>query len=339
MLSSDRHSSTSAARAQRGEPSDEERHVVISRSPAAAMWVLHCSTAGLCNRLRAVLSHRLAALELGCLLTVLWVPSQQCPGNFTDVFEALSGVQFVAHATAPIVSNEEAVHIESNNYHESVRGHRARMELCWAALALVPQLCQEVDENVLACTGDFVALHVRRTDHQTLYEPLVVAMQCQVSDTDFQRYCNAHPELQIFLATDCEDTQRRFLAANPARCHVGKHSIRAHVGSSLRQTSLRASAVDLFTCAEATIFKGSPFSSFSDAICHLRKVHGATDPRDEHTPELAPCDTPYWRRTIVASAHAQAARGNSMLMRMLRDVGVPLTGATEPDQDDGRGLD
>ena len=126
------------------------------------------------------------------------------------------------------------------------------------------------------------------------------------------------------MATDCEEVQGRLRARYRARCHVGGHPIGPQVGSSLRQTSLRASVVDLFTCVEATVFKGSPFSSFSDAICHLRTVHGAAHASDEHTPELAPTDTPHWRETILASARAQAAQGNPMLMRMLQDAGVPL---------------
>ena len=287
---------------------------------ASSRKVLRCSSAGLCNRLRAVLSHHLAATECGCTLTVVWTPSLQCPGNFADLFEPLAGVEFVtSYQIAEGDGGDDA-----NDYHESVKGQPARMQRCWAALALLPALCHEVDANVAACAGDFVAIHMRRTDHVALYEPLIVAMQCEASDGDFERFCEAHPERHIFVATDCEETQLRLRLRYPTRCHVGRHPFGVQSGSALRQTSLRASAVDLFTCVEATIFKGSPFSSFSDAICHLRAVHGASHASDEHTPELAPSDTPQWRETILASAHAQAAQGNAMLMRMLMDSGVDV---------------
>jgi len=311
----------------------------IQRPLAASRRVLHCSSAGLCNRLRAVLSHHLVATESSCLLTVVWAPSQQCPGTFTELFEPLPGVEFVAARGAAEDACTGGVVVEANDYHESIKGRPALIERCWAALTLLPALCDEVDANVAACGGAFIAVHVRRTDHAALYEPLIVTMACEVTDAELERFCDAHAALPVFVATDCHETQHRLCARYPARCRVGRHSIGMCGGSdvgrsvpsfdtlrqpSLRQTSLRASAVDLFTCVEATIFKGSPFSSFSDAICHLRAVHGATHVADEHTAELAPTDTPQWRETIVASAHAQAARGNPTLMRILQDVGVPL---------------
>jgi hypothetical protein len=310
------------ALAERHEQSES-----VPRPHSASEWVLRCSSAGLCNRLRAVLSHYLAALEHGALLTVVWAPSDQCPGHFTELFEPLAGVRFVTdYEPLARTHGDEAAQpldIESNDYHESVAGRSLRIEHCWTALTLLPELCEEVDANVRACSGDFVAIHVRRTDHRVLYEPLALAMHCAVADSDFERFCDAHPEAPIFVATDCVQAQQHFRSSYPARCCVGRHTIGHRTGTpSLRQTSLRASAVDLFTCVEATVFKGSPFSSFSDAICHLRAGHGASHPLDEHTPELAPCDTPHWRTTILASAHEQAAQGNTLLKSMLQSVGV-----------------
>ena len=51
----------------------------------------------------------------------------------------------------------------------------------------------------------------------------------------------------------------------------------------LRHTSVEAAVVDIFTAAQARVFKGTYRSSFSDAILHLRRCTGRTHPDDEHS--------------------------------------------------------
>jgi hypothetical protein len=257
----------------------------------------------------------------------VWSASEQCPGGFAECFEPLPGVRFVTGWPSLDGDETGAEIVDSNDYHTAIKGQRTRESLCWATLALLPSLCQEVDANVTTCGESFIAIHVRRTDHFLLYHALAVATQRQVSISDFHLFCDTHSERKIFLAADCAETQLCFGSRYPRRCHIGMHQIGPQIGSSLRQTTLRASAVDLFTCVEASIFKGSAFSSFSDAICHLRAMHGSTHERDEHNLEQAPSDTPYWRGVILATASAQAAHGNGMLTKMLQEAGVPTDNA------------
>ena len=46
---------------------------------------------GLCNRLRAILSYRVVALEQGRPLLVAWAEDDYCNGRFEDLFEPLPG--------------------------------------------------------------------------------------------------------------------------------------------------------------------------------------------------------------------------------------------------------
>ena len=49
-----------------------------------------------------------------------------------------------------------------------------------------------------------------------------------------------------------------------------------------RPTSVAAAVVDLFTCVAAGVFKGTRWSSFSDAVALLRRCHGRDSADDEH---------------------------------------------------------
>lgn len=53
-----------------------------------------------------------------------------------------------------------------------------------------------------------------------------------------------------------------------------------------RNTPLTDAVVELFVCSHAVAFKGSYYSSFSDAIMRLREVHGRASDRDEHDTQL-----------------------------------------------------
>ena len=264
------------AERERGDEPSPPQHII-----------LRCARAGLCNRLRTVLSYALVCAESGGSLDVIWKHSDECPGLFLDHFQPIPGVRFLDDGP-PF----DAEVIEANDYHPSVKGRPAREALCWAALVPLPQVRDEVEANVAACGDAFAACHVRRTDH------FAIAMGRHVGDDDFARFCDARAPTSVFLATDCAETRRGMRERCGARCIVGPHDY----ATGLRQTSLRASAVDLLTCARARVFKGSRFSSFSDAIARLRQVGGTAHPSDEHEHRDPPSDTPYWREAILKLA-------------------------------------
>ena len=85
----------------------------------------------------------------------------------------------------------------------------------------------------------------------------------------------------------------------------------------LRQTTLAASAADLLTCASARVFKGSRYSSFSDAVCRLRAARGTAHAHDEHRVLDAPSDTYLWAERILELAAAQRTERDPQLEALL----------------------
>ena len=315
-------------------PSMPKRHITLK-----------CSKSGLCNRLRTVLSHALFAAESdGAALTIVWSPTDECPGVFGDHFDPIPGVRFVEHMPATI--DEDGELVEANDYHASCKGLPAREALCWHLLQPTDAVRAAVAANLQRLGGAqrFLAVHVRRTDHYA------VAMRRHVTDDAFARFCDATsplaigaaghdqpsaPQLPIFIATDCATTQAAFATRYGPRCVYGSHHIgrtavepgpqmsaSVELPTSFRQTDLRASVVDLLTCAQALCFKGSRYSSFSDGISRLRTVRGTTHARDEHEHLNPPSDTPYWRQSILRLAAEQREVGDQTIARMLARSGV-----------------
>ena len=108
------------------------------------------------------------------------------------------------------------------------------------------------------------------------------------ADDEYERFADQYlASHTIFLATDNADTQRRFEARYGPHlftaCAISETSETAIAPKLVhRHTPLRHAVVDMFTCVQAEVFKGSPFSSFSDAIYHMRTVRGMRHAHDEH---------------------------------------------------------
>lgn len=113
---------------------------------------------------------------------------------------------------------------------------------------------------------------MRRTDHLT---------KASTPDADFVRFLTTtHAHLPIFVATDNAQTQRQLVFLFGDRVKALKPI--AEDSKALRHTALTDAVVELFTCVEASVFKGSYKSSFSDTIHHLRQVNGRRNEADEH---------------------------------------------------------
>lgn len=165
--------------------------------------------------------------------------------------------------------------------HPCVKGTEAE----WRAYGLLkpkPALQEAIDRNVreFGDDGDFVAAHIRRTDHTILF-----GVTKGSSDDDFARFFQRHANSKVYLATDNAATQQDLSAQ--LRFADGTSRMRAlpSIGQQarLRHTSVEAAVVDIFTAAQARVFKGTYRSSFSDAILHLRRCTGRTHLDDEHS--------------------------------------------------------
>ena len=243
-----------------------------------------CAEAGLCNKLRSVLSYRQVALERGRRLLVLWRLGVACEARFDELFEPLAGVAFV-HDVAEMAQPQREALVSAGgasaasvfDSHPAIKYTEAESHM-YSALEPLPPLRAAVRENLTACGGAFVAVHMRRTDHAAMFGDRTL-------DDAFFAFLDAHP-LPIFLATDNRDTQlavaRRYPGRLRALAPVGPAPAGEAAASEVRHTSVARAVVDLFTCVEAAHFMGTRMSSFSDAIALLRREGGRDVSADDH---------------------------------------------------------
>ena len=128
-----------------------------------------------------------------------------------------------------------------------------------------------------ACGSDYVAVHIRRTDHQC-------PEARRTHDGAFHDFLERHASSNIYLATDNAVTReayrQRYGSRIKACTPVASGTIREEQPE--RHTPVAQAVIDIFVCVYARTFKGSYYSSFSDAIAQLRRVHELASEEDEH---------------------------------------------------------
>lgn len=274
---------------------------------------------GLCNKLRAVLSHREYAADRSEHLVCIWVIGPECPARFCEMFMPLDGVTFVDSDEPGLEARLRALGAPLDaSIPRAMRSHPAiavqpdgagsgrdawlsdRESAMFAQLTPCPELMKTIEATISRCGTTFAALHVRRTDHVELwgvstpdkefftFVDSFVARHCTPAspahhDTEGPASCSLAP--RVFLATDNAETQSSFAAHCEASSLCGLELVTAGAiersPGALRHTSVASAVVDLYVCAAATVFKGTRGSSFSEAIYLLRRAHGVAHPSDE----------------------------------------------------------
>jgi hypothetical protein len=224
---------------------------------------------GLCNRLRAVLSYRVACHKHGRQLLVIWRPDAPCPARFLDLFLPIPGVVFLD--SPPDGQPLDGV-LRTMDYHSAVKGKAEEEAHCYASLEPTPSLRARIEAQLAENGPRFRAIHVRRTDHVNNH-----LVPCHRADAEFEAFADGRDEnVALYAATDNATSQRHYLERYGDACKVHR---RIQPTSALRQTALCDACVDIFTCAAATDgFLGSHGSSFSETIRRVRVAHGLGPP-------------------------------------------------------------
>lgn len=228
---------------------------------------------GLCNRLRAILGYIVEAQRNKCTLVVWWVPSAVCNCLWSDLFEDsnLFVLQEGRNLTYP--QHLTPVHNRPPHIKDSEIGS-VIAATCILRTNLQERVCALLDQ----LGTDFVALHIRRTDHNDSYED-------DEAYADFS--CTCHPERSIFLATDNPRTYKTIQERTSSvtkmisgatfsdndsgmRC-TPLQDARVHVWRFGRATTVEDAVVDLWTAARSSSFAGTYYSSFSVWIEILRR--------------------------------------------------------------------
>ncbi len=173
---------------------------------------------GLANKLRAILSYR----AVYGTIDVVWLADEYVShAHFLDVFEPIHGVEFVAGGWQ---KEDFAPHPD----------RPAGWEASYRFLVPKPQVQQRIDE-LREELKDYVAVHIRRTDHVPNMNSLGLET---TPDEAFRRFVAHWPSHAVFVATDNGETQRRWTEASTCTgaapgCNSSGHRLvaEAHMGA------------------------------------------------------------------------------------------------------------
>lgn len=213
---------------------------------------------GLANRLRAMLSFRAihGTIEVG------WDADEYVShARWSDVFAPLEGVTFTPSRPGDAGSWESGWSV--------VPDAPAGWERSYADLRPVAGVQDRID-YLTARLGEYVACHIRRTDH-------VIDVRAR-GDTlkpylEYVNWSRSWLDRPLFLATDNAVTQRTIaLMRDGAQFQPMPEDSLEVRPSHGRYGTLATAVVDLYVCAGATYFLGTEASSFTDTIEILRRL-------------------------------------------------------------------
>ncbi len=212
---------------------------------------------GLCNRLRTLFSYYNLAKERGERIKVIWKPTRDCPGLFLDYFQKPEGVDFIANR------NRVKLTYRGGRWHQK---YNPKHTFIYQSLKLKPYLFEKIQEKIKLLEDNYMAIHVRRTDHIGLAKKNKV----YTNDDDFFKFIDENQDIKyLYLATDNRNTQNKFLEKYQGKIKFIKLITPSN---SCRQTDLEASLVDFYMCVFAKKFQGSGWSSFSETINQIRNA-------------------------------------------------------------------
>jgi len=209
-------------------------------------------TGGLCNRLRVVISYYEDAKKKNEKLIVVWREDINCNGKYTDYFCSLPNVEFIYdHYDGKINYQGYSALYRVTNYEN---------------LKLLPSMIDLVNEKRKLLENNYMAIHVRRTDH------IEVAKKRNryTSDEDFFKFIDKYKNdvKYLYVAADNKETYNMFQKKYPQLIQFPYHE---EVKGSKRNTSLHDAVIDLYMCIFSKHFQFSGQSSFSDVILRIRQ--------------------------------------------------------------------
>lgn len=218
------------------------------------------TNSGLCNRLRAVFSYYISLKNTNTKMIVIWKPDIHCPGYFLDYFKPVPGVTFLRQNNGLKV-NKKTCGAHSKFNPNDVDNKDLNI---FRYLEPLPKIKSKVIGLLKKYNKNYIATHIRRTDHKGVIDRRDNGIG--TTNNVFRQFINLHKNKNLYIATDCKNTQNMFYNMYKNRIKY----IKKITGNNFRQTSLYDAVVDLYMCQNASVFKGTICSSFSGIISYLR---------------------------------------------------------------------
>jgi hypothetical protein len=213
---------------------------------------------GLCDRLRFIFSYFFENKKL----TVCWKMNKKCNGHFLDIFQPIKNLEFT--------ENEENIDVSGWEPYSDIE----KSQNIYKYLFLIPELNQEINKLRLKM-NNYISIHIRRTDKLLRHKNLT-------KDDDFIKFAKKTKH-NIFLATDCYYVQNKFKEIfknrlfyfdeikKPWNYTLDDCQTYGTICPDFRPKSLRATAIDIFTCIYSNNFMGTNLSGMSDFIYYNRR--------------------------------------------------------------------
>jgi hypothetical protein len=233
--------------------------IYITHNHNKTSYVTIKAVGGLCNKLRTTFSWHKFAKSQNKHLNVVWIPNDECPGFFLDFFKPVDGITFYK------TDINKNVKIDYNGWDKHPQYNNVYL---YDELNLNSDIKSEVEKVMKKLTKEYMAIHVRRTDHVALAKK----NNSLTTDEEFFEFVEnkKNNNVKIYLATDNPNTQDLFFSKYGNRIVVNDKINPNNQNNNNRMTSLKDAIIDLFVCSNAKYFKGSGFSSFSDFIQEQR---------------------------------------------------------------------
>ena len=223
-------------------------------------YITVIALAGLCNKLQVLLSYLYKANKEGKKLKLYWNKTEDCPDEFDNLFESIPNVD---------IQYIQVKDWEPNNYSDYQNWDKENelyiKDGYYSLLKPIPSIQNEIDIIKQKLGKEYIACHIRRTDALTSsgYKDNIK------NDEEYINFIDKYPkDLKIYIATDCRDTQKKFIDIYGDRMIYKK----IEDNNKLRQTSLQDAVKDIYVCVGAKYFMRS-FGSFSDTIIYLRELN------------------------------------------------------------------
>jgi hypothetical protein len=223
-------------------------------------YITVIALAGLCNKLQVLLSYLYKANKEGKKLKIYWPKSKDCPDEFDNLFESIPNVD---------IQYIQVKDWEPNNYSDYQNWDKENEDYIkdnyYLLLKPIPSIQNEINSIKEQLGEEYIACHIRRTDALTSsgYKDNIK------NDEEYINFINQYPkDLKIYIATDCRNTQKKFIDIYGDRMVYKK----IEDNNNLRQTSLQDAVKDIYVCVGAKYFIRS-IGSFSDTIIYLRELN------------------------------------------------------------------
>ena len=131
----------------------------------------------------------------------------------------------------------------------------------------LPYLTKKINEKRNILENNYIAIHVRRTDH----EKAAKENGAFTEDDDFFSFIDNHLSKNnylIYVATDNVKTYNMFLEKYNDKIRFPYHE----ETNTYRNTSMENAIIDLYMCVYSKKFKKSGWSSFSVTVDNIRKI-------------------------------------------------------------------